>query len=173
MIINFRVSNFLSFRNEVEFSALASLERQHRNRIFQSKPLGLNLLPTAAFYGGNGSGKSNFYKALQFAQKLVTQAGVKPEDVIDRECFRLDPKCRSAPSTFGFDLLIGKQCLRYEFSVTDKEVVAETLGFLNGDEVKPIFQRQLKDGEDSWSDNSFKALTKKTKSFCISKRATL
>ena len=158
MIINFRASNFLSFRDEVEFSALASLERQHRNRIFQSKTVGLNLLPTAAFYGGNGSGKSNLYKALQFAQKLVTQAGVKPEDVIDRECYRLDPECRTAPSTFGFDLLIGKQCLRYEFSVTDKEVVAETLGFLNGDEVKPIFQRQLKDGKDSWSENSFKAL---------------
>lgn len=158
MLINFRVSNFLSFREEVEFSALASLERQHRDRIFQSKPLGLNLLPTAAFYGGNGSGKSNLYKALQFAQKLVLQAGVKPEDAIERECFRLDAECRNAPSTFGFDLLIDKQCLRYEFAVTDTVVVAESLGILHGDEVKPIFQRERKDGRDSWSDTSFKAL---------------
>ncbi len=158
MIINFRVSNFLSFRDEVEFSALASLERQHRDRIFQSKTLGLNLLPAAAFYGGNGSGKSNLYKALQFAQKLVLRAGVKPEDVIERDCFRLDAECRDAPSTFGFDLLIDKQCLRYEFAVTDTAVVAESLGVLHGDEVKSIFRRERKNGKDSWSDTSFKAL---------------
>jgi AAA15 family ATPase/GTPase len=158
MLINFRVSNFLSFREEVEFSALASLERQHRDRIFQSKPLGLNLLPTAAFYGGNGSGKSNLYKALQFAQKLVLQAGAKPEDAIERECFRLDAECRDAPSTFGFDLLIDKQCLRYEFAVTDTAVVAESLSFLNGDETKPIFERNQLEGKDSWSKTSFKAL---------------
>lgn len=158
MLINFRVSNFLSFRDEVEFSALAGLERQHRDRIFQSKPLGLNLLPTAAFYGGNGAGKSNLYKALQFARKLVLQAGVKPEDSIDRECFRLDPKCRNEPSCFGFDLLIGEQCLRYELAVTEAFVVAESLGFLVGDTVKPIFQRQRKDNQDSWSPNAFKAL---------------
>ncbi|TVP77593.1 MAG: ATP-binding protein [Puniceicoccaceae bacterium] len=158
MLINFRVSNFLSFREEVEFSALAGLERQHRDRIFQSKPLGLNLLPTAAFYGGNGAGKSNLYKALQFARKLVLQAGVKPEDSIERECFRLDPKCRNEPSCFGFDLLIGKHCLRYEFAVTEAFVVAESLGFLVGDTVKPIFQRILKNGQNSWSPDAFKAL---------------
>lgn len=158
MLINFRVSNFLSFRDEVEFSALASLERQHRDRIFQSKPLGLNLLPTAAFYGGNGAGKSNLYKALQFARGLILQAGVKPEDNIEREYFRLDPKCKDKPSCFGFDLLIGKKCLRYEFAVTEEFVVTESLAFLEGDKVKPIFQRERKGGQDSWSANAFKAL---------------
>lgn len=158
MIINFRVSNFLSFREEVEFSALASLERQHRDRIFQSKPLGLNLLPTAAFYGGNGAGKSNLYRALQFAQTLVLRAGGKPEDAIEREWFRLDQECFFAPSRFGFDLLIGKQCLRYEFAVTESAVVAESLGFLDGDDVKIIFERERKDGKDTWSTNGFKAL---------------
>jgi AAA15 family ATPase/GTPase len=158
MLINFRVSNFLSFRDQVEFSALASLERQHRDRIFQSKSLGLNLLPTAAFYGGNGAGKSNLYKALQFAQKIVLRAGVKPEDGIERECFRLDSEYRTAPSHFGFDLLIGKQCLRYEFAVTDSVVVAESLAFLNNDTVKNIFQRERVGDEDNWSADSFKAL---------------
>ena len=154
MLINFRVQNFLSFREEVEFTALATLERQHLDRIFRSRKLGLKLLPTAAFYGGNGSGKSNLYHALSFARELVLRAGTKPEDAIDREPFRLDPACLSAPSRFGFDLLIGERCLRYEFVVTGKAVISEELSVLDGDEVMPIFVRkQASDG--SASETSF------------------
>ena len=77
----------------------------------------------------------------------MLRAGTKPEDAIDREPFRLDPACLSAPSRFGFDLLIGERCLRYEFAVTVKGVFSEELGVLNGDEVTPIFVRkQASDG---------------------------
>lgn len=158
MIINFRVENFLSFREEVEFTALATLERQHRERIFQSDSPSLNLLPSAVFFGGNGAGKSNLYHALKYARGLVLKAGVRPEDPTGREAFRLDPANRERPSRFGFDLLIGNRCLRYEFAVTANAVVAESLGFLNGDSVKPIFQRERVDGKDSWSADSFVAL---------------
>ena len=155
MIINFRVQNFLSFREEVEFTALATLERQHRDRIFQGKQQGLNILPTAAFYGGNGAGKSNLYHALKFARKLILGAGTKPEDAIEREPFRLDPLCVPAPSVFGFDLLIGEQTLRYQFAVTTKAVVFESLEFLRGDTSRVIFQREQKDDKDSWMPDSF------------------
>lgn len=158
MIINIRVENFLSFRDEVEFTALATLERQHRERVFQSKSLGLNLLPTAAFYGGNGAGKSNLYHALKFARHLVLKAGVKPEDPTEREAFRLDSDCLTEPSRFGFDLLIGDRSYRYEFGVTSDKIASEFLGFLNGETVKTIFRRENKDGKDSWSPDSFKAL---------------
>lgn len=158
MIINFRIENFLSFRDEVEFTALATLERQHRKRIFQSKSPDLNLLPAAAFFGGNGAGKSNLYHALKYARSLVLKAGVQPESSTGREAFRLDPSCREAPSRFGFDLLIGKLCLRYEFAVTTNVVVAESLGFLKSDSVKMIFRRERKNDEDTWSSDSFHVL---------------
>jgi AAA15 family ATPase/GTPase len=158
MIINFRVKNFLSFREEVEFTALATLERQHRGRIFQSKSLHMNLLPIAAFYGGNGAGKSNLYHALRFARDLVLRAATKPEDAINREPFRLDSACLIAPSRFGFDLLLGECCLRYEFAVTAKSVVSEDLGFLDGDTVKPIYRRRQQEGKDWWDPESFSGL---------------
>jgi hypothetical protein len=158
MLINFRVQNFLSFREEVEFTALATLERQHRERIFQSKSLRMNLLPIAAFYGGNGAGKSNLYHALRFARDLVLRGGTKPEDAIDRDAFRLDSNSLTAPSRFGFDLLLQERCLRYEFAVTAKSVIAEDLGFLEGDKVRPIYRRRQEEGKDSWDPESFSRL---------------
>lgn len=158
MLINFRVENFLSFREEVEFTALATAERQHRERVFHDKAVGVSVLPTAAFYGGNGSGKSNLYYALRFARHLVLKAGTKPEDAIEREPFRLHPECIAGPSRFGFDLLIGDKSLRYEFAVTGERVVSESLGFLRGDSVRLIFQRENKNGTDSWTPDSFKLL---------------
>lgn len=158
MIINFRVKNYLSFREEVEFTALATLERQHRNRVFHGKHSELKILPTAAFYGGNGAGKSNLYHALKFARQLILKAGTKPEDVIERESFRLDSDCVTTPSEFGFDILIGDQCVCYEFAVTAEVVVSESLSILRGDSKTMIFQRKNKKGKDTWAPNSFKEL---------------
>lgn len=158
MLINFRVKNFLSFMDEVEFTALATLERQHRERVFSSASLGLKVLPVAAFFGGNGSGKSNLFKALKYARYMVLQSSPKPEDGTEREPFRLHSDCLQAPSEFGFDILLEDQVYRYAFSVTDKFIESESLSFLNGDRERTIFKRERQSGQDGWTSTSFDIL---------------
>lgn len=158
MLINFRVKNFLSFMDEVEFTALATLERQHRERIFSSASLGLKVLPVAAFFGGNGSGKSNLFKALKYARSMVLQSSSKPEDGTERDPFRLHPNCLQAPSEFGFDILLGDQAYRYAFSVTDKFIESESLSFLKGDRERVIYNRERRNGHNEWSSTSFDIL---------------
>jgi AAA15 family ATPase/GTPase len=158
MLVNIRVENFLSFRDEIEFTALATPERQHRDRVFRWAGGRLNILPTAAFYGGNGAGKSNFYHALVFARRLVLKSGTKPEDAIERDPFRLDPACLSLPSRFGFDLLIGDQYVRYAFAVTTEAVVEESLAILRQGTERVVFHRTSANGEAVWSSDSFKVL---------------
>ncbi|MGI9322100.1 MAG: AAA family ATPase, partial [Pseudomonadales bacterium] len=71
MIINFTLENWMSFRDPATFSMVASKERQHGDRVPKVGKYQTRVLPIAAVYGGNASGKSNFFKALDFAKRFV------------------------------------------------------------------------------------------------------
>ena len=67
----------MSFRDPVTFSMIASRERQHGDRLPKLGKYNIRILPIAAIYGGNASGKTNFFKALNFAKMLVVK-GTQP-----------------------------------------------------------------------------------------------
>ena len=73
MIISFSFENWMSFRDRVTFSMVASGERQHKDRVCRLKKYQTGVLPIAAVYGGNASGKTNFFTALSFAKRLVVR----------------------------------------------------------------------------------------------------
>ena len=73
MIVSFSLENWMSFRNQVTFSMVASRERQHGDRVPKLGKYQTRVLPVAAIYGGNASGKTNFFKALSFAKALVVK----------------------------------------------------------------------------------------------------
>ena len=89
MIISFSVENWMSFRDRTTFSMVASRERQHGERVPKLGKYQTRVLPIAAIYGGNASGKTNFFKALSFAKTLVVE-GTRPDSLIPIETFRLD-----------------------------------------------------------------------------------
>ena len=126
MLIEFQVENFLSFRDACEFSALATSERQHRNRLSDGPLPRMRILPTAAVFGGNGSGKSNLVKALQVCRDMVLR-GVGPDVRVPVTPFRLDGKYAERPSRFSLRFLAGEKVFRYAFAATGKEVVEESL----------------------------------------------
>ncbi|HCJ51975.1 MAG TPA: abortive phage resistance protein, partial [Gallionella sp.] len=105
MIVSFSLENWMSFRSRVTFSMVASRERQHGDRVPKLGKYQTRVLPVAAIYGGNASGKTNFFKALSFAKALVVK-GTQPDSLIPVEPFRLDAKGAGQPSRFGFELLI-------------------------------------------------------------------
>ena len=74
MLVSFTLENFLSFRDEITFSMVASKEKQHRNRLPKiKKPKNSRLLPIAAIYGGNASGKTNLFKAFAVAKNQIVK----------------------------------------------------------------------------------------------------
>ena len=66
MLINLRIENWMSFRDPATFSMVATRERQHGERLPRVKKYQMRVLPVAAVYGGNASGKSNLFEALRF-----------------------------------------------------------------------------------------------------------
>merc|ERR1711879_802724 len=87
MLVSFAVENFLSFKEKVLFSMVASREKQHNDRIPKIKGY-TRLLPIAAIYGGNASGKTNFFQAINFARNVVV-LGSQPDARIPVEPFKL------------------------------------------------------------------------------------
>ena len=102
MILNFRIGNWMSFRDEAEFTLLASSERQHGDRVPRVEALQKRILPIAAIYGGNASGKTNLFRALHALQTLVVQ-GVAIDAPIRVEPFRLDTQAPQKPSSFAIE----------------------------------------------------------------------
>ncbi|PTX92080.1 hypothetical protein DB346_24340 [Verrucomicrobia bacterium LW23] len=153
MLINFRVKNFLSFREEVEFTALATKETTHSNRIFKSQKSKVRVLPISAFFGGNGAGKSNLFKAVAFVKRLIIR-GTSTNDTIDCRPFKLDRHAPLRSSEFGLDLLIEDELYRYEFAVHASVITRESL-FLIGKKNLEIFSRGYLNDKQVWGPNNF------------------
>ena len=158
MLIKFKVENFRSFGKEVEFSCLATGVRGHRDRILTGPQPGLRLLTVGAIYGANASGKSNLYRAVEFARKLVV-SGVKLEAPIAVQPFRLDPARLSAPARFYFEVLVDGRVLGYRMAVNGERVVEESLTEFRTSSERLIFSREaVAGGETKWNLDYFGGL---------------
>ena len=141
MIISFSVENWMSFRDSVTFSMVASRERQHGDRLPKLGKYNTRVLPVAAIYGGNASGKTNFFKALNFAKMLVVK-GTQPDSHLAVEGFRLDNASIDKPSRFAFELLIDETIYEFAFSVNRKAVLDEKLVVITSTSERVLYSRR-------------------------------
>ncbi len=141
MLIHFSVENWMSFRERVAFSMIASRERQHGGRVPRIGKYQTRVLPVTAIYGGNASGKTNFFKALGFARRLVVR-GTRPDSLIPIEPFRLDPRKEDQPSCFAFELLVEETIYAYSFAVTRSAVLEEKLVRVTSTSEKMLYDRR-------------------------------
>jgi len=141
MIISFGVENWMSFRDKTTFVMTASKERQHGDRVPQVRKYQTRVLPIAAIYGGNASGKTNLFKALNFAKSLVVK-GTPPDSMIAVEGFRLDSDDFDRASRFSFELLIGEEIYDFSFAVTRKSVVEEKMVRVSSASEKVLYSRR-------------------------------
>lgn len=75
MILNYRFENFMSFRDNVEFSMLAP-KTKVKNRFpdnFMISDTGIDVLKTAVIVGENAGGKSNFVRSLSYFQSFFRE----------------------------------------------------------------------------------------------------
>ncbi len=145
MIISFSFENWMSFRDPVTFSMVASRERRHGEHIPRIKKYKTRVLPLAALYGGNASGKSNFFKAMKFAERLVVKGTSPDENGIPGVApFRLDANSGTRPSRFEFVLLIDETIYEFRFTLTREAVLEEKLVKISGTSEKKLYHRHDK-----------------------------
>ena len=140
MLVSFKLENWMSFKGKAAFSMIASRERQHRDRLPKPGKYKTRFLPIATIYGGNASGKTNFFRALNFAKTLVVR-GTTPDSPIPVEPYLLDAKSAGMPSRFEFVLLTDESMYEYSFAVTSKTVLEEKLVKITGKREDTLYER--------------------------------
>lgn len=133
MLIEFSVGNYLSFKEKVTFSMVASQVKSRdakidENNIFQIDEE-LSLLKSAAVYGANASGKSNLVKAMNFMRFFVLSSSKETQitDEIDVRPFKLSTETIGEPSHFEIVFIYNKKIYRYGFEVDNKQIISEWL----------------------------------------------
>ena len=127
MIKTFTFKNFLSFRDEVEFSLKRdSNDDSHKDSFFSIQDV--ELLKSAVIYGANASGKSNFSKAFVFFHNfIVTSFANALSNRIPTVPFLLNNKTENDPSFFEIELITKDKKYIYGFEVSQLKVSREWL----------------------------------------------
>lgn len=141
MLIEFKVSNFLSIKDEVILSLDSTSGKTLSNNVFNE--MDYSLLKSTVIYGANASGKSNLIKAIIFAWQLVKDSiNFKIDTKINRVPFLFDKKNKSEPTKFEFTFIKNNVRYIYGFSCTEKGFIEEYLRYKpEGENWKYYFQR--------------------------------
>ena len=94
------------------------------------------VLPVAAIYGGNASGKTQLVKAISFVQKFVLNTFQK--GVFPYEPFLLDSQSSNAPTEFTIQFLEGNTVYEYSFKLFKMSIIAEKLAYYTSRGIKRI-----------------------------------
>lgn len=136
MLIEFRTANCLSFKEMAEFSMLASKDKTNEDSntfLFN----GSRFLKSAAIYGANGSGKTNFVQAIDFMRDLVL--GISP---VRNYAYRLDKTMKEEPSFFEIIFIKDDKRYRYGFELSRKNVLSEWLFYVPTTRETTLFTRE-------------------------------
>ena len=115
MILQFKVKNFLSIREEQTLDFTASADKTYEDYAVV-KIKGVRISKLGVVYGPNASGKSNILKALAwFIFYQVASRTKKPGSGTGLTPFMMDEDSRNQNSSFALVFYIGE--VRYEYTV--------------------------------------------------------
>lgn len=156
MLIEFRVSNFRSIREEQCLSFAASNDKSHdaTHCLEVGQPGVPRLLRSAVIYGANASGKSNMIFALMTMQLLVLNSTRLLEAQFREQFtpFLLDSDARKAPAKFEITVVIGELRYQYGFSFDAERIRSEWLLVYQSTKAQRWFEYHYnpETGENDW-----------------------
>ena len=104
MLIEFSVKNFMSIKDEMTFSMVAGIGDENIENTIKNGSTGERYLKSAAIYGANASGKTNFMKAITAAILMVRKSNLRNinEPLLEMRPFKFDLKTINEPCEFKF-----------------------------------------------------------------------
>ena len=154
MLIQFRFKNFKSFRDDTILDLSATKITEHSDRVISA---GYDkLLPTAAIFGANASGKSNVIEAFRYMMTYVIESfsyGGDPDEKKSKSKklkytpFLFDSTSRDAESSFEVYFMDneerGHKSYNYGFTLNQDGVIEEWLNSKakTAREYKQVFYR--------------------------------
>lgn len=131
MLVEFRIKNFRSLREEQVLSLVASSDKTllDTHTVSTGLKAAPHLLKSAVVYGANASGKSNLIKALQYMRSVVMEsAALQPGQTFDRlPPFKLDKVSGNMPTEFEATFILDGVRYQYGFAMNSQRIVSEQL----------------------------------------------
>lgn len=127
MLIHFSVENFRSIRDSLSLTmSPAPKWKTHNEHIIDSpENKGIKLLPVAAIYGANASGKSNLVKAMYFMKEFIL-GDRKPDATIEVVPFLLEGAKWEAELPVKLEVMFKTEGVVYTYGfVVDRKIVRE------------------------------------------------
>jgi uncharacterized protein len=151
MVLEIKLSNFFSIKEEVCIDFRAANIKSANARALSDNVCQhdkTDLLKTLVMYGANASGKSNVIKAIRFCHSMVLQSHVHNEDTIfNFQPFKFDGYA-SKSSSYFIRFISNDVEYEYAFSLTNKEIVTESLHFYPKGRIKEVFTRDERRGKE-------------------------
>ena len=141
MLIEFSVTNFLSFKEKTTFSMVASSDNSLEDNFINIG--NEKLLKMTAIYGANASGKSNLFKLLATVGGIIKQSNFyNPNAILPIIPFKLDKEMMNKPSEFEIKFLVDGIRYIYGFIADSKKIYREYLTYYPKGRPVKIFNRE-------------------------------
>ena len=130
MLIEMFVENFRSIKERQSFSLTKEAGGELEDNAFQlDAPNNVTLLRSAAIYGANAAGKSNFIRALGTMRSIVRESAKESQrgDKLPVTPFRLSRASAEAPTEFEIVFVSEGVKYQYGFSLTNRQIMDEWL----------------------------------------------
>ncbi len=130
MLIEFRVKNFRSFKDEAILNMAASSDKANEEtNVAKTEHRSVSrVLRSAGIYGANASGKSNLVRAMQLLRGIVNDsASLQVGQELNIQPFRLDPKTEASPTEYEATFIVGSVRYQFGFTLTAKRILSEWL----------------------------------------------
>ncbi len=141
MLIQFKVKNLLSIKDEIIFSMEASSDNEHEENIIYVE--NERYLKSTVMYGANASGKSNLIEAITTVCSMMHNSNnMQPNMRLGIIPFSLDEKNINEPSEFEFIMMINNIKYIYGFKADQFRIYEEYLYYYPNGRITEIFERK-------------------------------
>lgn len=144
MLIQFKVKNYLSIKDEAIFSMVAGNGNENMDNMVTVEGIDEKILKSSVLYGPNASGKTNLIRALGSAILMVRQSNIRQigDKLLDMEPFLFDSDTINKPCEFEFIFITNGKKHIYGFSADRNKVYEEYLYIYYSVKPTKIFERK-------------------------------
>lgn len=164
MVLEIRLSNMFSFRDEVTLDLQAAKIQTKKARELEGNLFsvdGEQMLKSVALFGANASGKSNVIKAIRACVNMVRSSHNYNVDTR----FAISPfkfeDYTNKPSSFYIRFLLNGVEYEYSFSFMHDEIITETLYYYPNGRKSLVFSRDESRGTEKKDIYEFKTVIKR------------
>jgi hypothetical protein len=141
MILEFRVKNYLSFREEQILSFEPSSDKDYESQYFVEVKEGVKVLKLGLVYGANASGKTNLLKSLEFLRRFIIHQKKDKTEPTGSVPFQFDDDYITQPSRFELTFYLNQIKYVYTVVLDEKRVIEENLIYYPGIQPAVFFER--------------------------------